>query len=73
MTGIEVRLEFRAYIYDPDRPSRKLGSPTGTYEQALDWRQRALKIIKQEAKQAAAERRAQAALENLEKTLRGRI
>jgi hypothetical protein len=77
MTGIEIRLDrkgvekFRAYVADPDRPGRKLGSPTGTYEQALEWRHRALEL-KREAKQAAAEHRAAAALEKLEKALRGR-
>ncbi len=76
MRGIERRAQkggeaFRAYVADPARAGRKLTGPWGTYEQALEWRRRALNI-KAEAKRAAREHRAQAALERLEGSLRGR-
>ena len=51
---------FRAYVADPERPGRKVTGPWGTYEQAVDWRGKALGI-KAEAKRVARERRAQAA------------
>jgi hypothetical protein len=55
LTGIEVRKfkkdeKFRAYATDPSRPGRKIGSPWGTYEEALEWRRKVL-AVKLEAKQ----------------------
>jgi len=79
LTAIEVRKgrrngeAFRAYVADPDRPGRKLTGPWDTYEQALEWRRRALEI-KAEAKQRAQEQRAANTLAQLERSLaeRGR-
>jgi hypothetical protein len=74
MTGIELRVGrkghevFRAYVADPERPGRKLTGPWGTYEQATNWRQRALQI-KGEAKARARDRREEAALAKLERSL----
>jgi hypothetical protein len=73
MTGIELRIgrrgheKFRAYVADPERPGRKVASPWGTYEQAVEWRGKALGI-KAEAKRVARERRAQDALDRLERS-----
>jgi len=72
MTGIELRVgrngyeKFRAYVADPGRPGRKVTGPWGTYEQAVEWRRKALRI-KAEPKRVSREHRAQDALDRLER------
>jgi hypothetical protein len=73
MTGIELRIgrkgheKFRAYVADPERAGRKVTGPWGTYEQAVEWRDKAL-AVKAEAKRVARQQRAQAALDRLERS-----
>lgn len=75
LTGIETRKgrkgqeKFRAYVADPARPGRKLTGSWGTYEQAQEWRSKALGI-KAEAKRRAQEQRAERVLASLEGSLR---
>lgn len=74
LTGIETRKgakgteKFRAYVADPDRPGRKLTGPWGVFEEAEDWRRRALRI-KAEAKRRVREQRTENALARLERSL----
>jgi hypothetical protein len=70
LTGIETRNgrkgqeAFRAYVADPARPGRKLKGPWGPYEQAHEWRARALRV-KADAKRRAQAKRTELALERL--------
>jgi hypothetical protein len=74
LVGIETRegargsQRFRAYVADPARPGRKLTGTWGTYEQALEWRRRAV-AIKAEAKRRAQGKRTEGALASLERSL----
>lgn len=75
LTGIETRTgrkghqKFQAYTGDPARPGRKLTAPWGTYEEALEWRQRFL-AVKAKAQQRARQDRMNEALGRLESSLR---
>jgi hypothetical protein len=74
LTGIETRKgrkgteTYRAYVSDPGWPGRKITGPWGTYDEAREWRRRAL-AVKAETKQRARQRRAEDALASLERSL----
>lgn len=58
--------KFRTYVADPERPGRKVASPWGTYEQAVEWRGKALGI-RQGPSVLLASGRAQATLDRRER------
>jgi hypothetical protein len=74
LTGMETRGDrkgqgvFRAYVADPARPGRKLRGPWGSYDQAYEWRNRALRV-KADAKHRTQVERTETTLERLASSL----